>query len=291
MGATLADGGVNPVTGQQVVSAGVCRDTLAILAANGAYERSGEWLFEIGLPGKSGVAGGLVTIAPARPASAPFPHPWTPPETACAANAPPRTCHGCWGSTSLPPTRTPWPPTGRISCDHGADTGNRSPSVVAADGGSVPGANADVFQRCRAPGVDRRDGRGFRCAADRGQHRYRHLRLGGRSSGHGGRQDRPTRRLDRGVQGCGRRVRRFCTDDGPFPVSGLGDRRTSRGRRIGGHHRALACSVDRRQLPWRTTSNRGRLAGLGTRVVRRCTSRSCRAAPRSTPRWRCFRST
>jgi glutaminase len=66
MGATLADGGVNPVTGRRVVSAGVCRDTLAILAANGAYERSGEWLFEIGLPGKSGVAGGIVTVAPGK---------------------------------------------------------------------------------------------------------------------------------------------------------------------------------------------------------------------------------
>ena len=66
MGATLADGGVNPITGKRVVSADVCRDTLAILAANGAYERSGEWLFEIGLPGKSGVAGGLVTIAPGK---------------------------------------------------------------------------------------------------------------------------------------------------------------------------------------------------------------------------------
>lgn len=66
MGATLADGGVNPVTGRRVVSAGVCRDTLAVLAANGAYERSGEWLFEIGLPGKSGVAGGIVTVAPGK---------------------------------------------------------------------------------------------------------------------------------------------------------------------------------------------------------------------------------
>lgn len=66
MGATLADGGVNPITGEQVVSAEVCRDTLAVLAANGLYEASGEWLFEIGLPGKSGVAGGLVTIAPGK---------------------------------------------------------------------------------------------------------------------------------------------------------------------------------------------------------------------------------
>lgn len=66
MGATLADGGVNPLTGRQVVSAQVCRDTLAVLAATGLYERSGEWLFEIGLPGKSGVAGGIVTVAPGK---------------------------------------------------------------------------------------------------------------------------------------------------------------------------------------------------------------------------------
>jgi glutaminase len=66
MGATLADGGVNPLTGERVVSAGVCRDTLAILASTGLYERSGEWLFEIGLPGKSGVAGGMVTVTPGK---------------------------------------------------------------------------------------------------------------------------------------------------------------------------------------------------------------------------------
>ncbi|GAB3575824.1 glutaminase A [Leifsonia lichenia] len=66
MGATLADGGVNPVTGERVVSAHVCRDTLSVLAASGLYERSGEWLFEIGMPGKSGVAGGLVAIAPGK---------------------------------------------------------------------------------------------------------------------------------------------------------------------------------------------------------------------------------
>jgi len=66
MGATLADGGVNPVTGERVVSAEVCRDTLAVLAASGLYERSGEWLFDIGMPGKSGVAGGLVSVAPGK---------------------------------------------------------------------------------------------------------------------------------------------------------------------------------------------------------------------------------
>lgn len=66
MGATLADGGVNPVTGEQVVSPDVCRDTLTVLASCGMYERSGEWLFEIGLPAKSGVSGGIVAISPGK---------------------------------------------------------------------------------------------------------------------------------------------------------------------------------------------------------------------------------
>ncbi|MCK2029051.1 glutaminase A [Microbacterium galbinum] len=72
MGATLADGGVNPITGQRVVSAEVCRDTLAVVAASGLYERSGEWLFEIGLPAKSGVSGGIVAVAPGKGAVAGF---------------------------------------------------------------------------------------------------------------------------------------------------------------------------------------------------------------------------
>lgn len=72
MGATLADGGVNPVTGERVVSADVCRDTLAVVAASGLYERSGDWLFEIGLPAKSGVSGGLVAVSPGKGAVAGF---------------------------------------------------------------------------------------------------------------------------------------------------------------------------------------------------------------------------
>jgi glutaminase len=66
MSATLADGGLNPVTGEQVVTAEACRDTLAVLAACGMYELSGEWQFEIGLPAKSGVSGGIVAIAPGK---------------------------------------------------------------------------------------------------------------------------------------------------------------------------------------------------------------------------------
>ncbi|KSU66209.1 glutaminase A [Arthrobacter sp. NIO-1057] len=72
MGATLADGGVNPVTGQRVIDADVCRDTLAVVATNGLYERSGEWLFEIGIPAKSGVSGGIVAVAPGKGAIGAF---------------------------------------------------------------------------------------------------------------------------------------------------------------------------------------------------------------------------
>ncbi|GIG36482.1 glutaminase A [Cellulomonas pakistanensis] len=78
MGATLADGGVHPVTGERVVSAQVCRDTLAVLAATGMYERSGEWLFEIGVPAKSGVSGGIVAIAPGKGAIGTFSPPIDP---------------------------------------------------------------------------------------------------------------------------------------------------------------------------------------------------------------------
>jgi glutaminase len=66
MGATLADGGVNPVTGERVIDAAHCRRVLAVLATAGLYERSGDWLYEIGLPGKSGVSGGIVTMAPGK---------------------------------------------------------------------------------------------------------------------------------------------------------------------------------------------------------------------------------
>ncbi len=72
MAATLADGGVNPVTGEQVVDAALCPKVLAVLATAGLYERSGDWLFDIGLPGKSGVSGGIVTVAPGKGGMATF---------------------------------------------------------------------------------------------------------------------------------------------------------------------------------------------------------------------------
>ena len=72
MGATLADGGVNPLTRERVVDADCCARALAVLATAGMYEQSGDWLYEVGLPGKSGVSGGIVTVAPGKGGLATF---------------------------------------------------------------------------------------------------------------------------------------------------------------------------------------------------------------------------
>jgi glutaminase len=66
MGATLADGGVNPLTRQRVVEPGICHHALAVMTTAGLYETSGDWLYDIGLPGKSGIGGGIVTVSPGK---------------------------------------------------------------------------------------------------------------------------------------------------------------------------------------------------------------------------------
>jgi glutaminase len=72
MGATLAHGGVNPLTGERVVDPMTCHYTLAVMITAGMYETSGDWLYEIGLPGKSGIGGGIVTVSPGKGALATF---------------------------------------------------------------------------------------------------------------------------------------------------------------------------------------------------------------------------
>jgi glutaminase len=66
MGATLGDGGVNPLTGERVVGEAACRYTLAVMTTAGLYETSGDWLYDVGLPGKSGIGGGIVTVSPGK---------------------------------------------------------------------------------------------------------------------------------------------------------------------------------------------------------------------------------
>ena len=64
MGSTLAHGGINPVTGDRVVSEPAARHTLSMMTSCGMYDYSGEWMVRVGLPAKSGVGGGIVAILP-----------------------------------------------------------------------------------------------------------------------------------------------------------------------------------------------------------------------------------
>ncbi|WP_438352998.1 glutaminase A [Microbacterium sp. CJ88] len=66
MSATLAFGGVNPVTRERVVSEDVARDVVSIMSSCGMYDSSGEWMLRVGLPAKSGVSGGLVAVSPSQ---------------------------------------------------------------------------------------------------------------------------------------------------------------------------------------------------------------------------------
>jgi glutaminase len=66
MAATLANGGKNPVTGKQVMKTDNVPEVLAVMATAGLYDDSGKWLYRTGLPGKSGVGGGIIAVSPGR---------------------------------------------------------------------------------------------------------------------------------------------------------------------------------------------------------------------------------
>jgi glutaminase len=64
MAATLANAGMNPLTREQIIEPIHCQHVLAVMVTDGLYQTSGDWLYDIGLPGKSGVSGGIVTVSP-----------------------------------------------------------------------------------------------------------------------------------------------------------------------------------------------------------------------------------
>ena len=65
-GRYLAHGGINPSTGLAVVSPGRARRINAIMLTCGHYDGSGEFAYRVGLPGKSGVGGGILAVAPGK---------------------------------------------------------------------------------------------------------------------------------------------------------------------------------------------------------------------------------
>jgi glutaminase len=66
MAATLANGGKNPATGKQVIKVENVPRVLAVMATAGLYDDTGKWLYRTGLPGKSGVGGGIIAVSPGK---------------------------------------------------------------------------------------------------------------------------------------------------------------------------------------------------------------------------------
>jgi len=64
MAATLANGGVNPLTGRQALRGEYVESVLSVMGTCGMYDYAGEWLYHIGIPAKSGVAGGVLAVLP-----------------------------------------------------------------------------------------------------------------------------------------------------------------------------------------------------------------------------------
>jgi len=66
MAATFANGGTNPISKKKIVSPETSAFTLSVMATAGLYDDSGQWLYAVGLPGKSGVGGGIIAVCPGK---------------------------------------------------------------------------------------------------------------------------------------------------------------------------------------------------------------------------------
>lgn len=64
MAATLANGGVNPISGKKIVSPETVAKVLQVMVTFGLYNNSGRWFYDVGLPVKSGVSGGVIAVVP-----------------------------------------------------------------------------------------------------------------------------------------------------------------------------------------------------------------------------------
>lgn len=64
MAATLANGGVNPLTNERAVQGEYVKNILSVMYTCGMYDSAGEWAYQVGLPAKSGVSGGILAVVP-----------------------------------------------------------------------------------------------------------------------------------------------------------------------------------------------------------------------------------
>jgi len=64
MAATLANRGINPITGKQAIRGEYVESVLSVMGSCGMYDYAGEWIYKIGMPAKSGVSGGIIAVLP-----------------------------------------------------------------------------------------------------------------------------------------------------------------------------------------------------------------------------------
>ena len=124
MAATLANGGLNPVTGEQVVPRHIVASVLTVMTTCGMYDYAGEWLFRVGLPAKSGVSGGISAALPGQLGLGVQARCSTDAGTACAVSPPASRCPDALACTcccranrpgpgcAAPTARTPSGPVG-----------------------------------------------------------------------------------------------------------------------------------------------------------------------------------
>jgi glutaminase len=72
MGATLANAGVNPISGARAIEQQYVKDLLSVMLSCGMYDYAGEWAYRVGIPAKSGVGGGIVAVIPGQAGIATF---------------------------------------------------------------------------------------------------------------------------------------------------------------------------------------------------------------------------
>ena len=66
LSATLANGGINPVTQERAIDEHYVQDVISVMLTCGMYDASGEWAYRVGIPAKSGVGGGITAVAPGK---------------------------------------------------------------------------------------------------------------------------------------------------------------------------------------------------------------------------------
>ena len=155
--ATLANGGVNPVSGQRAVAAEHVGPILSVMTTCGIYDLTGEWVYSVGMPAKSGVGGGIIAVLPGQLGIGVFSPRSTSAATACAASRSARPCRASSPSTScsrLAPRRRRCAPATRWR--------RSAPSVAARPrraGCSTSRAPRWRSSSCRATCASRRSSR------------------------------------------------------------------------------------------------------------------------------------